>query len=596
MDLVTMLKKCPEPLPEWLQKPAPRFDRASFFGSRTVYYPGFGNDGHPVSICARAHAAHAFVYVDYNVSKETVSERVNRIGDPGFVGYEVEHEEEVSESDLRPGGWPQHVEKRDLPQDPYWFANVTPYGLLVVLKRREDRDGSHGPERLALLFVGGDGHATYDALYCQNDGTCPPFLVVVQDHGFGGNFSAFGAGGLLERIARRCDVFPKWLLVGARGRHERFQPWSGYRDAGAESEPGGEQGNPRRLFLMPKPNLFDHATKELSQDAVICWLIKWSGTRTKDASEQVLRDLGHEFVSALLARHDAALKGSVKSTEIHQQNLGIDVLARVTDEETSHILLIEDKTFSNRRSGQIERYHQRVLNGESALGNVPKASICPVFLKTGNQSLSKDRQTEEESGYRVFGRGDFLEVLDTYRGNHPIVCDFQEYLRRLETEFSEYRHWGRKDDRHEWSWGAWEGFFQSLETWFDDADWGYVPNPSGGFLGFWWHWRGATAATTLYLQLEIRPWDPKRQKLCFKVERGDHDGETARDRYHAAVLAAGEGRVERPSRMRVGNTMTVGWWSGDWLAFQSDGRLDMEGTIDNLTEAERIVDAAANAN
>ena len=152
MDLVTMLKKCPEPLPEWLQKPAPRFDRASFFGSRTVYYPGFGNDGHPVSICARAHAAHAFVYVDYNVSKETVSKRVNRIGDPGFVGYEVEHEEEVSESDLRPGGWPQHVEKRDLPQDPYWFANVTPYGLLVVLKRREDRDGSHGPERLALLY------------------------------------------------------------------------------------------------------------------------------------------------------------------------------------------------------------------------------------------------------------------------------------------------------------------------------------------------------------------------------------------------------------------------------------------------------------
>ena len=47
MDLVTMLSNCPEPLPEWLQKPSPRFDRASFFGGRTVYYPGFGNDGHP---------------------------------------------------------------------------------------------------------------------------------------------------------------------------------------------------------------------------------------------------------------------------------------------------------------------------------------------------------------------------------------------------------------------------------------------------------------------------------------------------------------------------------------------------------------------
>ena len=195
----------------------------------------------------------------------------------------------------------------------------------------------------------------------------------------------------------------------AAGRHNArdnkiaFKPWSripGRREL--TPEPWRHVlGTPRKLFLLPKPNLFDHATKELSQDAVICWLLKWSGTRAKDASDQALRDLGHEFVRALLARHDAALKGSVKSTEIHQQNLGIDVLARITDEETSHILLIEDKTSSNRRSGQLERYHQRVLNSESTLGNVRKASICPIFLKTGNQSLSKEAPSRR--GIRVQG-------------------------------------------------------------------------------------------------------------------------------------------------------------------------------------------------
>ena len=253
MDLVTMLKKNPEQLPHWLRQPSSGFDRKSFFDGRTVYYLGFGNDGHPVSVCARAHAAHAFVYVDYGVSKETVSERVNGVGDPGFIGYSVEHEEEVSESDLRPGGWTPHLEQGELARVSYSFANVTPYGLFMVLKRNEDRNDSHGPERLAILFVGGDGHATYDALYCQDDGTHPPFLVVVQDHGFGGNFSAFGAGGLLERIARRCDVLPDWLLVGARGKQERFQPWSGYRDACDESEPGGIHDNPRRLFRREEP-------------------------------------------------------------------------------------------------------------------------------------------------------------------------------------------------------------------------------------------------------------------------------------------------------------------------------------------------------
>ena len=88
MDLVNTLKQCPEPLPDWLGQPSPGFDRKDFFSSRTVYYPGFGNDGHPVSICARAHAAHAFVYVDYGVSKETVQANVStELATAGFVGY-----------------------------------------------------------------------------------------------------------------------------------------------------------------------------------------------------------------------------------------------------------------------------------------------------------------------------------------------------------------------------------------------------------------------------------------------------------------------------------------------------------------------------
>ena len=248
MDLVTMLKQDPERLPDWLQRPPIGFHRASFFGGRTVYYPGFGNDGHPVSVCARAHAAHAFVYVDYGVSKETVSERIRGIGDPGFVGYSAEHEEEVSESDLRPGGWTPHLEQGELARVSYSFANVTPYGMFIVLKRNEDRDDSHGPERLAILFVGGDGHASYDALYCQADCTPPPYLVAVEDYGFGANFSSFGAGGLLERIAHRCDVLPEFLLVGPRGGGDSYRPWSSYRDTEAAPEPGGMHGRPRRLF------------------------------------------------------------------------------------------------------------------------------------------------------------------------------------------------------------------------------------------------------------------------------------------------------------------------------------------------------------
>ena len=150
LSLAAALRQDQEPFPPWLQRPAVQFDRADFFGSRTVYYPGSGDDGHPVRLCARAHAAHAFVYVDYGVSPETLRRRVQ-----GFRGYEVEHQEEVTEATLRRGGWTPHVDRAELPGDLHHFVKVTPFSLFVVLRRRETLDATHGPARVALLFVGG---------------------------------------------------------------------------------------------------------------------------------------------------------------------------------------------------------------------------------------------------------------------------------------------------------------------------------------------------------------------------------------------------------------------------------------------------------
>ncbi len=249
--IVETLQQYSEPIPDWLRQTSPRFDRKSFFGSRTVYYPGYGNDGYPVKVCARAHAAHAFVYVDYGVCEQTVKDRLQRKGDPAFRGYDVEHEEEVREIVLLPNERTEEELSR--------AANcikVNPFRLYVVLKRDKDHDDTQGPERLAMLFVGGDGFVTYNALYCHANGTPPPFLAMLQDHGYGKNYDEFCAGGLLERIARRCGAYPEWLIVGrprrrgvkhAKGK-SRFKPWRGYRDAEARSELGGMHGSPRRLF------------------------------------------------------------------------------------------------------------------------------------------------------------------------------------------------------------------------------------------------------------------------------------------------------------------------------------------------------------
>lgn len=247
--LIESLREYREPLPEWLEGEGEMaFDPQQFVSSRTVYYPGCGYDGHPVKLCTESRVAHAFVYVDYAVGEKRV---VACIADPEgeFYGYEVTHTEHVDEETLYPGGWTPHLAPDEVANtqafynaNPDWFA--TRFARFYVLTRKEGFGDDHGARRLAILFVGGDGFAIYDALYCQGDGSRAPFMILTHDHSAIGRWASFGRDGipghedgLLERLAERCGVVPNFLLIG-RGT----EPWIHYEDIGAAPHPGGIHG------------------------------------------------------------------------------------------------------------------------------------------------------------------------------------------------------------------------------------------------------------------------------------------------------------------------------------------------------------------
>ena len=49
-----------------------------------------------------------------------------------------------------------------------------------------------------------------------------------------------------------------------------------------------------------RPNIFGHATKELSQDAMICWLIDWAcQPKATTEEEEELRRCGLRFVTGI---------------------------------------------------------------------------------------------------------------------------------------------------------------------------------------------------------------------------------------------------------------------------------------------------------
>ena len=179
-----------------------------------------------------------------------------------------------------------------------------------------------------------------------------------------------------------------------------------------------------------RPNLFKYGRKELSQDAMICWLLDWANKRYADVSPD-LHKAGQNFARALFCKHEHPGPESIHTVELGQQVYGIDVLAWINRQ---YALLIEDKKDAREHGNQLARYHALVRSGNIWLGdepvNPPEGRFFPIFLKTGNISRADKFYVEMqklEPRYKVFEREDFIGVLKKCnRGVSEIMDDFSD--------------------------------------------------------------------------------------------------------------------------------------------------------------------------
>ena len=324
---------------------------------------------------------------------------------------------------------------------------------------------------------------------------------------------------------------------------------------------------------MTTPNIFDFATSELSQDAFVCWLAAWADPGCREA-DGPLHATGTAFVARLLEVGRGPKVAEVRSVQVRRQWRDIDVLLVVNGDTA---IVIEDKTDTKDHSDQLRRYKSAVA------AEFPADRIAAVYLKTGDQG---NYRAVAEAGYGRFLRKDFLAVLDLGERagvNSDVFTDFHRHLRKVESAVQSFR----AARLAEWNldWNRWKGFFIAIQECLGEGDWNSVSNKSGGFMGFWWHWRDDK-----YLQLE-------NEKLCFKIMVTDEAQQTAKWWEWHNALAAESGsvgiKITKPVR-RDGRTMTVAVLDGDYRQTDAGGSLDLEGTVAVLRRAEALVDAAAN--
>ncbi|RFP66402.1 hypothetical protein D0N36_03375 [Hymenobacter lapidiphilus] len=325
--------------------------------------------------------------------------------------------------------------------------------------------------------------------------------------------------------------------------------------------------------MHSKPNIFSVATKELSQDGFLTWLLQWADSRVASFDES-LNETAKSFVRMLLGQPASY---EVTKVEAGRQWSNIDVWAEVNDE---YFIAIEDKTTSGEHSQQLERYKQIAQEYYADKG----FKLIFIYLKTGNESAAT-LQKVTEKGYAVIGRKPILAVLQERTVSNAILVDFLEYLASIENQTNSHSQFENITS----DWKAAEGFYiqlqERLAQW---SDWRYVANQTGGFLGFWYHWAEASDYS-LYIQIENRL--DGGIKLVVKIGDWDPSVDTL-----YSILAGlqpyakkQELLLAKPDKFRSGSTSTLAIVKNAFPA-SDQGAFDIEAFLQVLAKLEMVLD------
>ena len=79
--------------------------------------------------------------------------------------------------------------------------------------------------------------------------------------------------------------------------------------------------------MSSKPNVFTYATNELSQDAIICYMLEWA-IKENESIDKEMHQVGKKFLSSLFEKCGKKLE-DYETLEISKQEEKIDVLCIV---------------------------------------------------------------------------------------------------------------------------------------------------------------------------------------------------------------------------------------------------------------------------
>ena len=304
-----------------------------------------------------------------------------------------------------------------------------------------------------------------------------------------------------------------------------------------------------------RPNIFDYATSELSQDAFLLWLLRWAD-QTCSQEDTALHAIAQRFVRTILKKSNDF---EISEVKVFKQWKKIDVLAVVNNH---YAIIIEDKTDTSEHGGQLSRYSKIVCE------NFPNMNLTCVYYKSGNECMQslremrrKYKQNNDGNELFILTRGDMLELLTSEKCDNEILTSYLSYIDDIEQETNSFA----LKPVDEWGWRAWQGFYKTIEKWFDidlNLGWNTISRKSGGFQGCYFNFCSINnEKAKLYILIEGTPKSLKDTKICFKICHISEQPIAACRKWSQNVISTAKGsgllNIKKLSKFRKGEYMTV---------------------------------------
>lgn len=300
-----------------------------------------------------------------------------------------------------------------------------------------------------------------------------------------------------------------------------------------------------------RPNIYEIATKELSQDAFFTWLLQWADESNKKYN-QALHEIAQDFVRLLLGKKPDY---EIKKVEAVRQWKKIDIKAEINDE---YIIIIEDKKDAREHGNQLERY-QIKTNEYCEDKNQLEPKL--IYLKTGNENNDTLKKIGK-NGYSIVDRKAVLDILKSRKIKNDILNDYLNYLHTIENQTNSYQNiknitsWDPSDGR------AAQGFYMQIEEYLktrnhkNDFGWHSVSNRRGGFLCFWYH---LTDLKDYQLKIQLENDFKDDIKVVVKIEEWNKDLKLLKG-ISSEIEKLGKKHgldIVKPPKFRIGKTSTV---------------------------------------